>query len=279
MYIGRYEIQDELGEGGMAAVYRGYDPAIKRHVAVKVMSFDLTNDDIYRDYFFREAEAVAALEHACIVPIYDFGLHGDQPYIVMRHMTGETLHDKLSAGVLLPQQFAQVMERVAQGLDYAHQHQIIHRDIKPANILFDEEGMAYLSDFGLAKFVMRPTGLTQGLLVGTPSYMSPEQVQGVPLNGRADIYALGCILYESLTGAPPYSGRSPLQTALAHVTEPVPDLRTERPDLQSAWAEIVAKAMAKEVEDRYDTAVSLAQEIQDMVVGHWYLRKLNLAFT
>ncbi len=279
MHIGRYEIQSELGEGGMAAVYLGYDPAIKRHVAVKVMSFALTDDDIYRDYFFREAEAVAALEHDAIVPIYDFGLHGDQPYIVMRHMPGGTLQDKLSAETLSPHQFSQVLQRVAQGLAYAHRRGIVHRDLKPANILLDDDGLAYLSDFGLAKFVNRPTVQTQGLLVGTPTYMSPEQVRGIPLDGRADIYALGCVLYEALTGVPPYPNRAPLDTALAHVNEPVPDLRRERPDLQPGWAEIISKAMAKEPDDRYPTAVTLAQEVADMIDGRWYLRKLDFAFT
>ncbi|MCB8968701.1 MAG: serine/threonine protein kinase [Ardenticatenaceae bacterium] len=278
MHIGRYEIQDELGQGGMAAVYLGYDPAIKRHVAVKVMSFELTNDDIYRDYFFREAEAVATLEHAAIVPIYDFGLHGDQPYIVMRHMPGGTLRDRLNADELSSQQFAQILARVAQGLDYAHQHNIVHRDLKPANVLFDDAGQAYLADFGLAKFVNRPTGQTQGLLVGTPAYMSPEQAKGVPLDGRADIYALGCILYEALTGAIPYPDRGPFDMALAHVKEPIPDLRHERPDLQPGWAEIIGKAMAKAPQDRYATAVSFAQEVNDMIAGRWYLRKLDFTF-
>ncbi len=272
--IGRYEIKGELGQGGMATVYLAYDPYVKRQVAVKVLAYQLTTDDIFQDFFQREAEAIAALEHACIVPVFDFGWYGSQPYIVMRHMAGGSLEDYLVRETQISlNEVADIISRVAAGLDAAHEEGIIHRDVKPSNVLFDHMGQSYLSDFGLAQF-LEQAGEEQGWLIGTPEYMSPEQVHGETLDGRSDVYGLGAMLYHMLADETPYKGDSTEVKLQAHIEQPVPDVLQLRPDLPKAWGEIIQKAMAKAPEDRYATAGALAQEVREVASGRWYLRKL-----
>jgi serine/threonine protein kinase len=272
--IGRYEVEDELGTGGMAVVYRARDPYMQRQVAIKVLAYQLTSDTLYQEYFQREAEVIAALEHPCIVPVFDFGRHGNQPYIVMRYMAGGSLQDRLDEGGLKARDMAHIVERVAEGLDAAHARDIIHRDVKPANILFDTSGEAFLSDFGLAKSLNRSTGMTGALFVGTPEYMSPEQVRNERLDGRSDIYALGVTLFYALAGRLPYRDDSPLATAVLHVTQPVPSILAVKPDLLPTWEDIIAKAMAKVPAERYATAGDLARDVREAASGRWYLRKL-----
>jgi serine/threonine protein kinase len=271
--IGRYEIANELGQGGMAGVFLARDPYMHRQVAIKVLSYQLTADEMVRDYFQREAEAIAALEHPCIVPVFDFGWHGQQPYIVMRYMAGGSLEDRLQQAELPLRELDEVISRVADGLDAAHKRGIIHRDVKPSNILYDSEGLPHLSDFGLAKFLDRPT--EEGvMLIGTPEYMSPEQVRDESLDGRSDVYALGVVLYQALGGQVPFAAQSSMQTARAHLVEPVPQILTIRPDLNAAWGEIISKAMAKAPGDRYTSAGELAAEVSDVAAGRWYFRKI-----
>jgi serine/threonine protein kinase len=272
--IGRYEVEDELGTGGMAVVYRARDPYMQRQVAIKVLAYQLTSDTLYQEYFQREAEVIAALEHPCIVPVFDFGRHGNQPYIVMRYMAGGSLQDRLDKGGLKARDMAHIVERVAEGLDAAHARDIIHRDVKPANILFDTSGEAFLSDFGLAKSLNRSTGMTGALFVGTPEYMSPEQVRNERLDERSDIYALGVTLFYALAGRLPYRDDSPLATAVLHVTQPVPSILAVKPDLLPTWEDIIAKAMAKVPAERYATAGDLARDVREAASGRWYLRKL-----
>ncbi|MCP4540005.1 MAG: serine/threonine protein kinase [Chloroflexi bacterium] len=272
--IGRYEIKTELGEGGMASVYLARDPYVQRQVAIKVLSYQLTTDELFQEYFQREAEVIAALEHPCIVPIFDFGRLGTQPYIVMRYMAGGTLQDLLDKGKLELSRLAQIIDRVAKGLDAAHARGIIHRDVKPSNILFDMEGEAYLGDFGLAKSLSLSTDDEGTMFVGTPEYMSPEQVHDVKLNGQSDVYGLGAVLYYALVGQVPYDKDSSMATAKAHITDPVPRVLDVRPDLQSVWDEVVGKAMAKNPNDRYATASELALDVREVISGRWYLRKL-----
>ncbi len=274
--IGRYEISQELGQGGMATVFLAHDPYVKRQVAVKVLSYGLAADALHQEYFQREAEAIAALESPTIVPVFDFGWHGTQPYIVMRYMAGGSLAEKLHEMQLSLTELAQIIERVAAGLDAAHKQNIVHRDVKPSNILFDAAGAAYLSDFGLAKFLARMIDEDgeEGLLVGTPAYMSPEQVRGGAIDGRSDVYALGIVLYQALTNRVPYQGRSSLATARAHLTEQPPDITLIRPDLRSAWREIINQALAKDPATRYATAGELALDVREAVTGRWYLRKI-----
>ena len=272
--IGRYEIQRELGEGGMATVYLARDPYMQRQVSIKVLSYQLTTDELFQEYFQREAEVVAALEHPCIVPIFDFGRLGAQPYIVMRYMAGGTLQDLLDEGELELSRLARIIGRVAEGLDAAHTRGIIHRDVKPSNILFDTAGEAYLGDFGLAKSPSRSTDDEGTMFVGTPEYMSPEQVRDVKLNGQSDVYGLGAVLYYALVGQVPYDKGSSMVTAKAHITDPVPRVLDVKPNLQSVWDQVVGKAMAKNPRDRYTTASELALDVREVVSGRWYLRKL-----
>jgi serine/threonine protein kinase len=272
--IGRYEIEGELGHGGMASVYLARDPFMNRRVAVKVLSYNLVSDTLFHEHFQREAEVIASLEHSCVVPIFDFGWHGSQPYIVMRHMNGGTFQERIENGKLRLTNLARVISRVAEGLDAAHRKGIVHRDVKPSNILFDEANKAFLSDFGLAKILHQSTGTTGAYLVGTPAYMSPEQIQNYPMDGRSDVYGLGIILFKALTNKLPFENESAMATAVAHVTAPIPDVRQFRPDLNGTWTEILQKALAKEPEDRYATAVELAQEVSELASGRWYLRKI-----
>jgi len=273
--IGRYKVESELGQGGMATVYLAHDPYIQRQVAIKVLSYQLTADALFQEFFQREAEVIAALEHPCIVPIFDFGQHGTQPYFVMRHMVGGSLQDRLEKEKLKPHQISRIIDRVAEGLDAAHAKGIVHRDVKPANILFDAKGKAYLCDFGLAKLLRQSIDSTDDtLFVGTPEYMSPEQVRDDRLDGRSDVYALGVVLYYALAGQPPFDAGSSMATAQAHITEPVPNILDVKPGLKSVWGEIIAKAMAKDPAQRHSTAGELALDVREVISGRWYLRKL-----
>jgi serine/threonine-protein kinase len=242
-------------------------------VIVKVLMYSRTLDDVYREYFQREAEVIAALEHPCIVPVYDFGWHGKQPYIIMRYMAGGSLQDRLKESELKLTEMAHIFKRVAEALDAAHAQNIIHRDVKPSNILFDVTGEAFLSDFGIAK--SKPITDEEGeWLVGTPGYMSPEQVLGESVDGRSDIYALGVVLYRLLTGSMPFSSDSVTGLINAHVDLPVPDVREVKANIPAVWQEVVAKALAKDPNDRYRTAGDLARDVNEVVSGKWYLRKL-----
>jgi len=271
--IGRYEIEKKLAQGSMGAVYLAHDPYMKRQVAIKVLDYDLTEDDLYLDFFQREAEAIAALEHPAIVPVYDVGQHGCQPFIVMQYMMGGSLEDKLAVG-MRPRQLAKVWQRIAEALDAAHAQNIIHRDVKPANILFDAAGKAYLADFGLAKFLDRNSEASGTMLIGTPEFMSPEQVRGERPSAQSDIYALGVTLFFALTGTCPYAKENEVATAVAHVKEPIPNIQQFAPDLPAFWQEIINKALAKEPGERYATAVAMAEDVVAGANGRWHLNKL-----
>jgi serine/threonine protein kinase len=271
--IGRYDVEKELAQGGMGLIFLARDPYIQRQVVVKVLMYSRTMDDVYRDFFQQEAELIAALEHPCIVPVYDFGWHGEQPYIVMRYMSGGTLDDHVEKGELKLTEIAHIFKRVAEALDAAHAKKIVHRDVKLSNILFDSTGEAFLSDFGIAK--SKTISDDDGdWLVGTPAYMSPEQVQGKHVDGRSDIYALGVVLYRLLTGQLPFASDSTTALINAHVDLPIPDIRLVKANLPSVWQEVVGKAMAKDPNDRYPTAGDFARDVQEVVSGKWYLRKL-----
>lgn len=261
--INHYQILDQLGQGGMATVFRAYDPRFKREVAIKLLPHALLHDPTFRVRFEREAQMIAGLEHPAIVPVYDYGEADGQPYLVMRLMTGGTLADRLAQGPLSMSEVARIFNRLAPALDAAHKQGIIHRDLKPGNILFDQWDEPYLADFGIAKLTdgdstkaLTATGGT----MGTPAYMSPEQVQGGRLDGRSDVYALGVILFEMLTGKRPYEAMTPMAVALKHVTDPVPSL--PKADLPPECQTVVNKALAKTPDHRYETASSLAQDVQ-----------------
>lgn len=271
--IGRYEVERELAQGGMGLIFLARDPYIQRNVVIKVLMQNQTLDDMYREYFQQEAELIAALEHPCIVPIYDFGWHGQQPYIVMRYMAGGSLADRIQREGLKQTEIAHIFTRIAGALDAAHARKIIHRDVKPSNFLYDSTGEIFLSDFGIAKSTMI-TNDDGTWLVGTPAFMSPEQVQGLPVDGRSDVYALGIVLFRLLSGQLPFSSDSTTALINAHVDLPIPDVRQVGQNIPAVWQEVVAKAMAKDPNDRYSTAGEFARDIAQVVSGKWFLRKL-----
>ena len=267
--IGRYEIKSELGRGGMATVYRGYDPRFEREVAVKVLPPELLHSDPqFKLRFEREAKIIAQLEHSSIVPVYDVDTDGDQPYFVMRYMTGGSLSERIKSGVFTIEEATRILERVGPGLDEAHSKGIVHRDIKPSNILFDGRGTPYISDFGIAKLSQAQAGnVTGSAIIGTPAYMAPEQAQGEVVDGRADIYALGIILYEMVTGRQPYEADTPMAVALKHITDPVPHILTANPSLPLGMDMVIQKAMAKDRDDRYSSSKEMTDALHAVMRG------------
>lgn len=272
--IGRYQVESEIAQGGMGVIFLARDPYIQRQVVVKVLMYSRTLEDVYREFFQQEAEVIAALEHPCIVPIYDFGWHGEQPYIVMRHMSGGSLDDHLRKGEIKLTDMAHILKRVSDALDAAHTRNIIHRDVKPSNILFDSTGEAFLSDFGIAKSQKISDEDGEEYMVGTPAFMSPEQIKGGRLDGRSDIYAMGVVLYRLLTGQLPFSSNSTTGLINAHINLPIPDVRLIKTNIPAVWQEVISKAMAKDPSDRYATAGDFARDVNEVVSGKWFLRKL-----
>jgi serine/threonine protein kinase/formylglycine-generating enzyme required for sulfatase activity len=268
--IGRYEILREIGRGGMAVVLLARDPYMDRQVAIKVLPQQFTHDPTFLTRFQREAKVIASLEHPAIVPVYDFGEHGGAPFIVMRYMPGGSLADRLDKGPMSLKAAADLLNQLAPALDEAHRHRIVHRDMKPGNILFDQRGAPYLADFGIVKLSEgASTALTAtGGSLGTPSYISPEQARGeLRLDGRSDIYSLGVIFFEMLTGERPYNADTPMGVAVMHITEPVPQIRERKPDLPAACQTVIDKAMAKDKNARYATAADLASAVALLAEG------------
>ena len=266
--IGRYEIKSELGRGGMATVYRAYDPSFEREVAIKVLPREMMHDPQFRSRFEREVKMVAGLEHPSIVPVYDVGDEDGQPYFVMRFMTGGSLAGWIEKGKFSVQDAARIIEKVAQGLTYAHKKGIIHRDLKPDNILFDNNGDPFISDFGIAKLSESSGSLTGGGIIGTPAYMSPEQAQGSELDSRSDVYGLGVIVYQMLSGQQPYNADTPMGVVVKHITEPVPEILKTLPSLPSDVDHLIKTALAKDKNKRYASAVELAKELNLIAFGH-----------
>jgi hypothetical protein len=246
----------------MATVYLGFDPAIEREVAVKVLPQALTHDATFLERFTREARIVATLEHPAIVPIYDFGQEGARPYIIMRYMPGGTLGDRITEGALSLAEATRMIEALAPGLDEAHRRGFVHRDLKPGNILFDHNDQPYISDFGISKLAENAGSLTGSGIIGTPAYMSPEQARGETVDGRSDLYALGTIVFEMLTGRQPYTSETPMGAAVRHITDPVPRILEANPGLPEGCEAIILRAMAKQAGDRYPTAAALASDLR-----------------
>ncbi len=266
--IGRYEIKSELGRGGMATVYRAYDPSFDREVAIKVLPREMLHDPQFRARFQRELKIIATLEHPSIVPVYDVGEEDEQPYFVMRFMSGGSLSGEIEKGNFSLQDTARIIGRIAQGLAYAHKKKIIHRDLKPDNILFDDAGDPFISDFGIAKLAESTGSLTGSGIIGTPAYMSPEQAQGNEVDGRSDVYGLGVIVYQMLSGKQPYSADTPMGVVLKHITEPVPEILKVFPSLPVEADQFIKKAMAKDRDQRYATTVDLAKALNLVAFGN-----------
>lgn len=244
----------------MATVYLAHDPRFGRDVALKVLSVAYKDQPTFRERFEREARTVAKLEHPAIVPVYDFGEDHDQLFLVMRYMSGGSLADRIVLEPFVPETAVPIIRRIASALDHAHAHGVIHRDLKPANILFDQYDNAFLSDFGIVKLAAEATttGLTGSGVIGTPAYMSPEQIHGdQTIDGRSDIYTLGIILFEMLTGFKPYRADTPVKQMMAHVLQPVPSIRKYNPLLPPDYEQLIRKALAKERAERFATAEDL----------------------
>ncbi|MDH4607599.1 serine/threonine-protein kinase [Pseudomonas sp. BN102] len=262
MEIPGYQIERELGEGAMATVYLATQRSLERKVALKVMASALAADRSFCERFLREGKTLARLSHPHTVTIHDIGNVGNHYYMAMEYLPNGTLKDRIAEGVT-PEQGILWLRQIASALGYAHAQGLVHRDVKPANILFRANGSAVLSDFGIAKSLEDRTQFTQaGFAVGTPSYMSPEQARGQQIDGRADLYALGVVLYEILTGKLPYSGTDSLSTALAHLTEPLPEL----PINHGRYQGILRKLLAKDPADRLADADALIAALDNLNV-------------
>lgn len=263
--IDGYRIDQLLGEGGMAQVYRAVDERLTRYVALKVIQPAVQIDDSYRARFEREARAIAQLQHPNIVSIYRFGEVSQRLYMAMEYVDGADLHWVLQdyardKELLPPDDALMVLSQAAQALDYAHSKGVIHRDIKPANIMMDRSGRVVLTDFGLALISLEGT---KGEVFGTPQYIAPEQaVNSAGATAQSDQYALGVILYEILTGSVPFGGKSAMHIALAHMTEPLPDPRTRNPDLHPALVDVLQRVLAKEPTARYPSCAALVQAFE-----------------
>lgn len=263
--LGRYETIEELGRGGTSVVYRARDQATEREVAVKVLSSHLLHDPDLLARFEREIKLAVKLEHPHIVPILDVGTEGDHPYIVMRLLSGGSLADRLRRGPLSAADTVRILMEVASALDEAHRLQIVHRDLKPSNILFDRHGTAYLADFGVARFMDGGESLTASAgVVGTPAYMSPEQLKGVAVTGLADQYALGLVAFQALTGRLPFEG-STAQMILQQLQEPLPSVRRYNAGLSPTFERVLARATAKNPNARYATASEFAAALATAV--------------
>ncbi len=267
---GRYELGELLGMGGMAEVHLGHDTRLHREVAVKLLRADLARDPSFQSRFRREAQSAAALNHPSIVAVYDTGEDAGMPYIVMEYVEGRTLRDVVATeGRLLPQRALEIVAEVCRALDQAHRSGIVHRDIKPGNVMLTPHGDVKVMDFGIARAVAASsTTMTQtAAVMGTAHYLSPEQARGEHVDARSDIYSAGCLLYELLTGSPPFTGDTPVAVAYQHVREdPVPPSRHVR-DISPSVDAVVLKAMAKNPANRYQSAGEMRADIERALAG------------
>ena len=253
-----YKIIRKIGHGGMAKVYLATHESLQRDVAIKVMSQNPRDDQSYSDRFIREARIVAQLTHNNIITVYDVGVHDGNHYIAMEFLPGETLDDKIKAGIT-PEDSLKLLKKISKGLQYAHDKNFIHRDIKPENILFREDNTPVISDFGIARATESETKMTaEGAVIGTAIYMSPEQAQGHPLDSRTDLYSLGIVFYEMLTGEVPYNAEATIAIVFKHITEPIPALDEKNEKYQA----ILNRLMAKEVADRYPSGNDIIRDIE-----------------
>ncbi len=260
--LGQYRIIEQIGEGGMATVFKAYQPGLNRDVALKVLPPHFAKQAGFTERFGREAQAIGNLHHPNILPVYDFGQEKGYSYIAMRYISdARTLTDEMKSP-LKTERIVELISQVAGALDQAHTAGIIHRDVKPSNILLDGQ-WALLSDFGLAKMVEIPSELTgSGVGMGTPAYMSPEQGMGKKVDHRTDIYALGIILYEMLTGQVPHRAETPIATVLKRINEPLPLPRRLNPNIPEAVERVLLKALAPEPAHRFDSAGEMAAALK-----------------
>ncbi len=276
--IDAFTVQERIGQGGMATVYRAFQPSMNRSVALKIISLNPTQGerDEFRSRFAQEANLIASLEHIHILPVYDYGIVDNEiAFLAMRLLRGGSLSDLLSSGPLGLDRTAEIFTQIARGLAYAHSKGVIHRDLKPSNILLDDASNAYLTDFGLAKILENSEQLTKtGNIVGTPTYMSPEQLRGDPLDHRSDIYSMGCVLYHMLVGRPPFeASETNMVSVIYQHLEKMPPLPSQlNPIIPPGVEAVIMRALAKKAEDRFGNAAEMADHL-NMALG----RKISTA--
>jgi serine/threonine protein kinase len=266
--FGPYRIVAPLGEGGMATVYKGYQASTDRYVALKILPPYFAHDPTFVARFEQEARIVARLQHPHILPVFDFGRQDGYTYIVMPFIESGSLADLLEKGPLPLSQILQVVGQVGDALDYAHSFGVIHRDVKPGNILIDRRGNCLLTDFGIARMVEGTTALTRtGGTIGTPAYMSPEQIRAEHLDGRSDLFSLGVVLYEMATGRTPFRADTPLAVYVKQLNDPLPSPRSYNPGLPEGVERVILKALSKEPPDRFQTAAEMSAALGQAIAG------------
>jgi serine/threonine protein kinase len=262
----RFRLEEKVGSGGMSSVYRAFDPTLERHVAIKLMHRDISNDADQLERFRREARAVAQLSHPNVVTVIDAGEDDGAPFIVFEYVEGETLKDRIRRHGRLPvaEAVAYAVE-IGRALECAHSHMLVHRDVKPQNVLIDPDGRAKVTDFGIARS-LEAQGLTAtGRVLGTTDYVSPEQALGHEVTAQSDIYSLGIVLYEMLTGEAPFKADTQVAVAMKHVREPLPDVQRRRPEISAALASVVERSTAKETKNRYATVAEMVHDLEEVL--------------
>jgi serine/threonine-protein kinase len=262
----RFRLEEKIGSGGMSSVYRAFDPTLERHVAIKLMHRDISSDPDQLERFRREARAVAQLNHPHVVTVIDAGEDEGAPYIVFEYVEGETLKRRIRrlGRLPVPEAVAYAIE-IGRALECAHSNKLVHRDVKPQNVLIDLDGRAKVTDFGIARS-MDAQGLTAtGRVLGTTDYVSPEQALGHDVTEQSDVYSLGIVLYEMLTGEVPFKADTQVAVAMKHVREPLPDVQRRRPELSAALAAVVERATAKETANRYATVADMVHELEEVL--------------
>jgi eukaryotic-like serine/threonine-protein kinase len=255
----RYRLGERIAAGGMGSVYRAVDETLGRQVAVKALRGELADDPTFLERFRREARAAAGLSHPGVAAIYDYGEVDGQPFIVMELVEGENLAERVAAGGPLPWQEAfAIGEQVAAALAAAHDHGLVHRDVKPANIMLARDGHAKVTDFGIAQAAQAATLTRTGMVLGSANYVAPEQAKGGHVGPAADVYSLGCVLFEAVTGETPYHGGNAVAIATQHVSAPVPDPREHRPDLPPEAAALIMRALRKQPDARFASGTAMA---------------------
>ena len=263
---GRYRLEARIGTGGMSSVYRALDETLERPVAIKLMNREIATDSDQLERFRREARAVAQLSHPHIVGVIDYGEDQGRPYIVLEYVEGETLKERIRRnGELDVSEAVAYAIEIARALGAAHARHIVHRDVKPQNVLIDEEGSAKVTDFGIARS-LDDDGLTaDGRVLGTTDYVSPEQALGHDVTGQSDLYSLGIVLYEMLTGSVPFRGENQVAVAMKHVREELPDVQALRPEVSASLAAVIDRATAKDLHERYRSDEELIADLEDVL--------------
>lgn len=274
--VGPYEICEQLGQGGMATVYKAYHPDLDRHVAIKVIDATLASEKDFIERFRREARVIARFDNPHIVPVYDFGQYKGQPYYVLKLIDGQTLQERMRASPLFNFEILEIVLAVADALQYAHHGGVLHRDIKPSNVMIAQDGKIYLTDFGLAKFIESTSSLTGDRIVGTPHYISPEQAQNTEkMDEGTDIYSFGVMIYEMVVGCLPYDGKTAFSIIEDHIRRPPPLPTSIKPDLAKEVEAVILKAMAKSRSDRYESIAAMAKAFEKAWVAHADLKTVS----